>query len=625
MKQAVVAGRTAGLRPAERRRLDQICHRRHPADAVADLLSLQRLAAEAERLEEPLTLVVDGRGLCRLLWIGDLEASGRLLEKLPGSSRRQGSDLRLMTCAGSARQPPLRPGAREAVVGLDLAPRLWLRFSRQAAAGGHWPASLLTPQPTGEEAWHQELEGELAALCSLDPALLNTSSPETPSRQGASGLHGDAAAATPHQTAGSTAPGRAERVLLLVLISGEAGRDGRRLAELEGLVRSAGGEPVGVVGQRRSSGAAPTLWGEGKLREAALEARRLGASLVVTDRELTPVQARNLERIVDLPVSDRSELILDIFAQRAASAAGRLQVELAQLRYRLPRLSGRGLSLSRQGGGIGTRGPGETQLEKDRRAIARRIERLQRDVRELGEHRARLRQGRRGQRRLALVGYTNAGKSSLLNALSGARAGEGVLAENRLFATLDPTTRRVHLGGPNDGSFPAANDPNEGAARGRRPHGSGDEESGPVLPLLLTDTVGFIEDLPPQLVEAFRSTLEEALEADGLLLVVDLSDPAWPEQLASVNALLDRLGASRPRLVIGNQIDRCPAGELDRAQALVPGMLFISATADLGLQNLRRQLSHWPASAVDPASQADRSTGGTAADIPGGPVPTSTG
>jgi len=625
MKQAVVAGRTAGLRPAERRRLDQICHRRHPADAVADLLSLQRLAAEAERLEEPLTLVVDGRGLCRLLWIGDLEASGRLLEKLPGSSRRQGSDLRLMTCAGSARQPPLRPGAREAVVGLDLAPRLWLRFSRQAAAGGHWPASLLTPQPTGEDAWHQELEGELAALCSLDPALLSTSDPETPSRQGASGLHGDAAAATPHQAAGSTSPGRAERVLLLVLISGEAGRDGRRLAELEGLVRSAGGEPVGVVGQRRSSGAAPTLWGEGKLREAALEARRLGASLVVTDRELTPVQARNLERIVDLPVSDRSELILDIFAQRAASAAGRLQVELAQLRYRLPRLSGRGLSLSRQGGGIGTRGPGETQLEKDRRAIARRIERLQRDVRELGEHRARLRQGRRGQRRLALVGYTNAGKSSLLNALSGARAGEGVLAENRLFATLDPTTRRVRLGGTNDGSSPAANDPDEGAARGRRPHGPGDEESGPVLPLLLTDTVGFIEDLPPQLVEAFRSTLEEALEADGLLLVVDLSDPAWPEQLASVNALLDRLGATPPRLVIGNQIDRCPAGELDRAQALVPGMLFISATADLGLQNLRRHLSHWPASAVVPAAPADRSTGGTAASSPGGPVPTSKG
>jgi GTP-binding protein HflX len=356
-------------------------------------------------------------------------------------------------------------------------------------------------------------------------------------------------------------------------------------------VRSAGAEPVGLVSQRRASGAAASLWGEGKVREAALEARRLGASLVVTDRELTPVQARNLERMLDLPVSDRSELILDIFAQRAASAAGRLQVELAQLRYRLPRLSGRGLSLSRQGGGIGTRGPGETQLEKDRRAIARRIERLQRDVRELGEHRARLRQGRRGQRRLALVGYTNAGKSSLLNALSGAAPGEGVLAENRLFATLDPTTRRVRLGSD-------ATAPEHGSAA----HGG--------ETLLITDTVGFIEDLPPPLVEAFRSTLEEALEADGLLVVVDLADPAWPEHLRSVMGLLDQLGATLPRQVIGNQIDRCPAGELERARALDPTMLFVSATADLGLQGLRRQLLQWP----------ERGPGSE-----GGPVPTSKG
>jgi GTP-binding protein HflX len=309
------------------------------------------------------------------------------------------------------------------------------------------------------------------------------------------------------------------------------------------------------------------------------------------------VQARNLERLLDLPVSDRSELILDIFAQRAASAAGRLQVELAQLRYRLPRLAGRGLSLSRQGGGIGTRGPGETQLEKDRRAIARRIERLQRDVRELGEHRARLRRGRRGQRRLALVGYTNAGKSSLLNALSGAAPGQGVLAEDRLFATLDPTTRRVRL------------------ERGGGSGAAGEEEGhGAEAPLLVTDTVGFIEDLPPPLVEAFRSTLEEALEADGLLLVVDLSDPAWPEQLGSVHSLLDQLGASPPRLVIGNQIDRCPAEALERARALEPQMLFVSATASLGLDHLRRRLRHWPESQVDADGAEDQ--GSSHAPVP---------
>ena len=207
------------------------------------------------------------------------------------------------------------------------------------------------------------------------------------------------------------------------------------------------------------------------------------------------MQSRNLERLLSCPVSDRSELILDIFAQRAGSAAGRLQVELAQLRYRLPRLLGRGSSLSRQGGGIGTRGPGETQLEKDRRAISRRIERLLRDQRQLQSHRSRLRDQRRGLPRVALVGYTNAGKSSLLNALCGKRASDRVLAENKLFATLDPTTRKLDLPCP-----------------GARPER-----------LLLTDTVGFIRDLPAPLVEAFRATLEEALDADVLLLVVDLA------------------------------------------------------------------------------------------------------
>ena len=571
MKQGVVSGRTSGLRPAERRRLEGICHRRHPADAVADRLTLQRLAAEAEQLEQPLTLVVDGRGLCRLLWIGDLETSGRLIERLSGPARRQGSDLRLITCAGSGRAPQLRPGAREGIVGLDLEPLLWLRYPRQAAAGGHWPAALLLRGDSGEDAWRLHQQGDLADLCDLEPAELPVTSASLP-RQGREG----------HAAAGPPPPPGAEGVLLLVRTGGDPGIDRRRIAELEGLVRSAGAEPLGLVAQRGGHGASATVWGEGKLREAALEARRLGASLVVTDRDLTPVQARNLERLLDLPVSDRSELILDIFAQRAASAAGRLQVELAQLRYRLPRLTGRGLSLSRQGGGIGTRGPGETQLEKDRRAIARRIERLQRDVRELGEHRARLRRGRRGQRRLALVGYTNAGKSSLLNALTGASGDDGVLAEDRLFATLDPTTRRVNLGP----AQLAAGHAGAGAAAG---DGGGGGE-----PLLVTDTVGFIEDLPPPLVEAFRSTLEEALEADGLLLVVDLGDPAWPEQLRSVNSLLDQLGAVPPRLVVGNQIDRCPAAELERARALNPEMLFVSATAGLGLRHLRRQLRDWP-------------------------------
>lgn len=541
VKQGVLAGRTAGLRPSQKRRLERLCHRRHPDDQVAELLCLQRLAGESRELELPLTLVVDGRGLCRLLWVGPLEQSGRLLERLPGSDRRQGTDLRLLTCCGRTKQ--LQPSRQEGIVGLDLVPRLWLRFGDQPQSGGQWLAQLLVAQPDAPDPWVSEGEADLAQLCSREPLGI------TPPPEQASPT-----------AAGSPGQASPERVLLLALTPGDRGAAQRLIGELEGLVGSAGAVPVGVVEQRRSQVAPQTLWGEGKVLEAALEARRVGATLVVTDRELTPVQARNLERLLDLPVSDRSELILDIFAQRAASAAGRLQVELAQLRYRLPRLTGRGRSLSRQGGGIGTRGPGETQLEKDRRAIARRIERLQREVIQLGDHRARLRRSRQGLRRLALVGYTNAGKSSLLNALTRASAEQAVLAENKLFATLDPTTRRIEL----------------------------------PEPVLVTDTVGFIRDLPPPLLEAFRSTLEETLEADALLIVVDLSDPAWPEQWRTVNGILDSLGAVAPRRLIANQIDRCAAGEMERARALEPTALFVSATAGLGLQHLRQELRSWP-------------------------------
>jgi len=567
VKQGTLAGRTAGLRPAERRRLERLCHRRHPADAIADASTLQRLAQEARDLELPLSLVIDERGLCRLLWVGDLESSGRLLDHLSGSERRQGSALRLLTCKGHGRQPQLLPAPQEALVAMDLQACLWLRYAHESRPGGEWPALLLRPA-SGPVPWRSAGEGHLPDLCS-----------ETPQEAG------DPAGAGSSATTTATTQ---ERVLLLCLSGSDPIRCQREVAELEGLVRSAGGVPVGVVEQRRRRDHTGQLWGEGKLQEAGLEARRLGADLVVTDRELTPVQSRNLERILDLPVSDRSELILDIFAQRAASGAGRLQVELAQLRYRLPRLLGRGTSLSRQGGGIGTRGPGETQLEKDRRAIARRLERLQRQVARLSEHRARLRQRRGGITRLALVGYTNAGKSSLLNALTRAPAREAVLAEDKLFATLDPTTRRLQLI---------------------------DAEGGVARTLLITDTVGFIRDLPPPLVEAFRSTIEESLDADGLLLVVDLADPDWPEQLATVRRILSGLGADLPQLVVGNQIDRCPADELERARTLEPGLLFISATADLGLQGLRRQLLIWP-----PQASGD---GAVRPGDPQEPVPTS--
>ena len=537
MKQAHLAGRTRGLRPKQHRQLDRLSHRRHPESVGADLLTLERLADLATELEQPLHLVLDGRGLCRLLWVGPLSSSESLLQHLPEAPRRQAGGWRLVSCCHQ--QQSLQPNAKDAVVALDLAPRSWLWFSDRPAPDGQRPAALLQPEPAESCGWCELGRGDLRQLCQgeHDPGV---------------------SAAAPHQAVTDGT----ERVLLLTLTTRDKTRSERDLSELEGLVRSAGARPVAVIRQRPGQTNAQTVWGTGKLQEAALEVRRSQASLVITDRELTPVQSRTLERLLDCPVMDRSELILDIFAQRAGSASGRLQVELAQLRYRLPRLLGRGRSLSRQGGGIGTRGPGETQLEKDRRAISRRIERLLRDLRQLREHRNRLREQRRALPRVALVGYTNAGKSSLLNALCCRRDNHRVLAENKLFATLDPTTRRLEL--PCSGAAPNT--------------------------LLLTDTVGFIRDLPEPLVEAFGATLEETLDADILLLVVDLADPDWSHQLSTVHRLLDSLGSQSFRQVVANQIDRCSLDAIDSIRGQEPSCLFLSALRGDGLLGLQQWL-----------------------------------
>ena len=547
MKQAHLAGRTRGLRPSQLRQAERLSHRRHPSDNGADPLTLERLADLCLDLKQPLHLLIDARGLCRLLWVGPLTESGQLLSHLPGGERRRTGDRRrwrLVSCLAASGRGLLSPEPREAVVALDLEPELWLRYLAKPDPGGRRPARGWQPARHSSLGW-EALEGDdLDAFCRLSPTGSDTASSSTgspPDRRSAGGP---------------------ERVLLLTLTGRDEQRNERDLAELEGLVRSAGAEPVKNCPQTQSSAHPQTLWGTGKLQEAALEVRRHQASLVITDRELTPVQVRNLERWLDCPVMDRTELILDIFAQRAASAAGRLQVELAQLRYRLPRLIGRGRSLSRQGGGIGTRGPGETQLEKDRRAISRRIEALRRGLTQLRQHRARLRDRRGDLHRLALVGYTNAGKSSLLNALCGQRGRSTVLAENKLFATLDPTTRRL--------AFPR------------------DAAAADVL--LITDTVGFIRELPEALMEAFKATLEETLDADLLLLVVDLGDPDWSGQLQAVHSLLDALGCDQPRQVVANQIDRCDADALDSIRRLEPEVLYVSATSGLGLQGLKQRL-----------------------------------
>lgn len=294
------------------------------------------------------------------------------------------------------------------------------------------------------------------------------------------------------------------------------------MEELSELADTAGAEAVARVIQAREGRDAAYLVGKGKVSELGLLVQSEGADMVIFDEELSPSQQRNIEEMLGVKVLDRTGLILDIFAQRARSREGKIQVELAQLEYMLPRLAGQGIALSRLGGGIGTRGPGETKLETDRRHIRRKITYLKEQLRQIKKQRGVLRTERIRNRipTVSLVGYTNVGKSSLLNALCDA----DVYAENKLFATLDTTTRRLDLG-----------------------------ES----QILLTDTVGFIRKLPHHLMDAFKSTLEEAVFSDALIIVADASDPLAEDHIRIVDEILAELGASgKPTIIAYNKIDR---------------------------------------------------------------------
>ncbi len=340
-----------------------------------------------------------------------------------------------------------------------------------------------------------------------------------------------------------------ETALLVSVDTGEFDVESS-LDELEELARTAGAQVTGRLVQKREAPDKATCIGSGRLEELALLCENTGADLVIFDCELSATQHRNIEDALPCRVVDRTTLILDIFAGRARSAEGRLQVELAQLQYRLPRLAGQGTALSRLGGGIGTRGPGETKLENDRRHIRRRIGALKAQLREVEGQRERRRARRQkdGVRTVAIVGYTNAGKSTLLNRLTDA----GVLAEDKLFATLDPTARALKL------------------PDGRE--------------VLLVDTVGFVRRLPHHLVEAFRSTLEEAVEADVILNLCDASSPEAGEHLAVTQDLLTALGCTdRPVLAVFNKCDAAPAETLG---ALPAGALRISARTGEGLEAL---------------------------------------
>ena len=330
------------------------------------------------------------------------------------------------------------------------------------------------------------------------------------------------------------------------------------LVELGSLAETAGATVVGSMHQSRSSPDAATLLGRGKLEELAEMAESSEADLVIFDHDLSPSQQRNLENRLHLKVLDRTALILDIFAQHAHSKEGKAQVEMAQLRYGLTHLTGRGAELSRLGGGIGTRGPGETKLEVDRRRINTRIKTLDRELKNLSRQRRvkRKRRDRVSVPTFSLVGYTNAGKSSLLNALTGA----DVVVEDQLFSTLDPITRRVELPGN--------------------------------LNAVITDTVGFINNIPHQLIEAFKSTLEEVAEADVLLQIVDTSASDIQGRMDAVNAVLNELEAGGiPTIYVLNKADLLEDEDRHELGKLLPDGCFVSALSGEGLTELRERMS----------------------------------
>jgi GTP-binding protein HflX len=330
------------------------------------------------------------------------------------------------------------------------------------------------------------------------------------------------------------------------------------LEELTRLVDTAGAEVVGRVSQYIVSPNPATLIGEGKVEEVAGEVAASEASLVIFDEELSPVQGANLERELKVRVMDRAEVILDIFSTRARSHEAKLQVELAQLEYLLPRLTRMWTHLSRIRGGIGLRGPGETQLETDRRIIRRKIQGLKTKLKDVEKHRENLRAGRDPMLSVALVGYTNAGKSSVLRSLSGSHE---IVVEDRLFATLDTLTREVDLG------------------EGQRAR--------------VTDTVGFIRKLPHHLVASFRATLEEARGADVLLHIVDASHPDWEGQMRVVEKVLAELGlADRPVILVFNKMDAVsdPTSFTARVRALHPTSLVASTVRTDGLATVKTAL-----------------------------------
>ncbi|HEY9748195.1 MAG TPA: GTPase HflX, partial [Allocoleopsis sp.] len=487
-----IYGNTQGIRSSQLKQLQRLYDQRQPSDRFCTSELAQALAALSTAIHHPVCIYFNRRGQVLRVAVGTPAQTQLSPEELPRHSAERLSGVRCLATQFKADLPDTASLTAATRQRLDALMILCLangsssngRKSKDGTSGEIQSTYLVHLVPDVDQPYEISAPLPLNELVELDFDDL-VGDWEKEFRDAGFG-------AFQFEDKGDDQ----DKILLVGLMTDDVSpqrfEDG--LEELVRLAESAGGTILETMTQKRSQPHPQTVVGQGKVEEIAQRAQAIGANLVVFDRDLSASQIRNLEEQMSLRVIDRTELILDIFAQRAQSQAGKLQVELAQLEYMLPRLRGRGQAMSRLGGGIGTRGPGETRLETERRTIQRRINQLQQEVDQLQAHRSRLRQQRQHNEipTVALAGYTNAGKSTLLNTLTHAE----VYTADQLFATLDPTTRRLTI-----------TDPDTQSQRS----------------LLLTDTVGFIHELPPPLMDAFRATLEEVTEADAVLHVVDLS------------------------------------------------------------------------------------------------------
>ncbi|MBE9038212.1 GTPase HflX [aff. Roholtiella sp. LEGE 12411] len=576
-----IFGNLQGLKSSQLKQLQRLYHQRIPGDRITTSEFSQRLAAISTEVNQPVCAYLNRRGQVIRVGVGTPRQTQIPPLELPRYGAERLSGIRCIATHLKPEPPNEAALTAMALQRLDALVVLNITgtgFTRRGGGATGYVKEVYLAHLTPQES--RTLVTSPTALKMVESQVQSPSWNISPplslddlAEQDLVDLVENLEAEFHREFIAQEVDADHDRVLIVGLMTSERSRQGFQdtLVELARLVDTAGGDVLQTVQQKRSRIHPQTVVGEGKVQEIALTAQTLGVNLVVFDRDLSPSQVRNLEMQIGIRVVDRTEVILDIFAQRAQSRAGKLQVELAQLEYMQPRLAGRGRTMSRLGGGIGTRGPGETKLETERRAIQQRISRLQKEVNQLQAHRSRLRQRRQHQEvpSVALVGYTNAGKSTLLNALTNAE----VYTADQLFATLDPTTRRLVI-----------------------PHGEADEPE----EILITDTVGFIHELPTSLMDAFRATLEEVTEADALLHLVDLSHPAWLSHIRAVREILAQMPVTPgPALVAFNKIDQASSETLALAQEEFPLAVFISASQRLGLETLRQRLAQLIQYAVD--------------------------